>query len=110
MNFNLDLPNFDHHEENQDDQKSFDWDEEFEFIEKTAIKECRIFKHINPYECKGRVVTLEGDFFDLACKVQGGIKIVFSNKEDLIGKVYESLHTMMMKCSPMYIEECFSNF
>lgn len=110
MNLELDMPKFDQFSNDQENASVFSWNNEFEFIEKNAVKEWKIVREISPVECIGNIITLEGDSFDLDCKVYGGIMIVSSNNKEFIGSVYESLHQMLMKCSEMYVHECFSNF
>lgn len=86
------------------DDKEFDWKSEFEFVDKEMVKSIEVVQEINRNHCRGKIFTLEGDLFELDCSVQEGIKVENSSQEEHIGKVFESLENLLMKVSPLYVD------
>lgn len=112
MNIDINIPSkqdIQKQRDSEEDIETFDWDKEFNFIDDNLVKERKVIEKINRDVCKGRIVTLEGNYFDLDCSVQEGIKITMSEKEETQGMVFESLENLLMKLSPLY-QESFFNF
>lgn len=112
MNFEVDFPNKEEIIAQQGEDKGdqeFDWKDEFNFIDKESVKLSEVSEEITRDHCKGKIITLEDDFFDLDCHVQTGIKVIDSSIEEAKGIVVESLDNLLMKFSPKY-EENFCKF
>ena len=108
MNINVpDLSSIPHDNDHVDDlsAQKFSWKAELESIEKDMIDSVGIIESVDDYNCTARVKTLEGDELELECSLSKGIKVVkTTGDQDYLGKVYESLESLLMKISPKYLE------
>lgn len=82
----------------------FSWENEFAEIGGKKVASYEILEQNDAIACKAKVVTLEKDSFELDCSIHAGIKVTKTNLEDFKGKVYESLESLLMRASPLYIK------
>ena len=104
LNFNIpDLAGLKPDDE-QEVQK-FSWTNEIESINAAMVQERVVLEDIDQHTCLAKLVTLEGEYFNLRCSVAKGILVTETNRPEFdTGKVYESLEMLLMRVSPMYIK------
>jgi hypothetical protein len=107
LNLNFKLPNLEDLKGNDDSPKAepFSWAREFEAIEENMVTSREIVDDVDQHNCVAKLVTLEGESFTLECSVAKGIKVVeCESKGDFEGNVYESIESLLMRASPLYIQ------
>lgn len=91
-------------DDNSPKAKPFSWVDEFEAIEEHMVQSREVVEEVDQHNCVAKIVTLEGEFFDLDCSVAKGIKVVATDKKEFLENVYESLEGLLMRASPLYIK------
>ena len=105
LNFNVpDLESLKNDTEETPHQK-FSWKNEIEALDPTHVKERSLIEDIDQHTCTARIETLEGEYFNLTCSVAKGIRVSETNRDNFdTSKAFESLESLLMKVSPMYIK------
>jgi len=107
LNLNFQLGNLEDlkQEDNSPKAQPFSWVNEFEAIEAQMVTSREVLEVVDQHNCLAKIVTLEGEFFDLSCSVAKGIKVTATdNQGDFLGNIYESLEALLMRASPLYIK------
>ena len=109
LGLNFNVPDFSNNNHNDDEEEhghqKFSWKYEIESIDPQMVKLRCLNEDIDQHNCTARLETLEGEYFDLTCSVAKGIRVVETNRPDFDDKkAFESIESLLMKVSPMYIK------
>ena len=75
------------------------------------VKLRAIDEDIDQHTCTATLETLENQYFKLTCSVAKGIRVTETNRPDFDNsKAFESLESLLMKVSPMYIKAFTSGY
>ena len=108
LNFNvpdLSINKYHGDEQDEDEPQKFSWKNEIEQIDSSMVNFRAVEQEIDQHTCTAKLETLENEYFLLTCSVAKGIRVTETNRPNFdSSKAFESLESLLMKVSPMYIK------
>ena len=105
LGLNFNVPDLARLKSDEPEQQKFSWKNEIESINSTMVKHRGVIEDIDQQTCTAKLETLEGEYFNLTCSMAKGIRVTETNRANFDNsKAFESLESLLMKVSPLYIK------